>query len=114
MKRCERPSLQREANTLATWDDEYGTGSDSDRTQPAIYKRAMRARLRKQSVRQRGTTNTEPGAIATGCQPAIHKLQCGRGVSKVFGNVGRASKEPGAVATGVHGSYEPVCITRRR
>jgi hypothetical protein len=35
--------------------------------------RSGRVLRRKQSVRQRGSTNTEPGAIATGCQPAIHK-----------------------------------------
>src|SRR6266498_5315802 len=73
------PRQSHVAKSLATWVDEYGTGSGpgspdgqpgwgggSDRLQPAMHKSFNARALRKQRVRQRWSTNTEPGAIATG------------------------------------------------
>src|SRR6266498_100007 len=47
-------------------DGQPGWGGGSDRLQPAMHKSFNARALRKQRVRQRGSTNTEPGAIATG------------------------------------------------
>src|SRR6266498_67350 len=62
-------------------DGQPGWGGGSDRLQPAMHKSFNARALRKQRVRQRGSTNTEPGAdrgpqtaspagvvvVATGC-----------------------------------------------
>src|SRR6266545_4122616 len=69
------PRQSHVAKSLVTWVDEYGTGSGpgspdgqpgwgggSDRLQPAMHKSFNARALRKQRVRQRWSTNTEPGA----------------------------------------------------
>ncbi|HEX9424655.1 MAG TPA: hypothetical protein VF899_15565 [Pyrinomonadaceae bacterium] len=56
------------SKTLASWVDKYGTGSDSDRIQPALNKPFnARAAALSTDFGKHGSINTEPGALATGC-----------------------------------------------
>src|SRR5687768_13385087 len=84
---------------LSSWVYKYGTGSSSDRVQT------------KQECFHHGSTNTEPGAIATGgCEARIlhhgsHKYGTGSSSDRVqtkqecFHHES-TNTEPGAVATG--------------